>query len=90
MPSYWCECRKCNGGKAVGRSTWFLHKRLERAEPTPYSRSAGSGTQAHADPLNVSSHPARHTDVREPSGDIDLLDNNRRQVIGSDDVSEMH
>ena len=36
MPARWCECKKCDGGKVVSKTTWYRHqKRLRASRYTP-------------------------------------------------------
>jgi hypothetical protein len=78
MKGYWCVCNRCNGGKVVGKTAWYLHNPRETQTPMKTSLRPGrSSTLSHRDKFpDVGSKPMGNDANRslgdlEPPGDPD-------------------
>ena len=70
MKSYWCECNRCDGGKVVGKTTWYSHNRSRTRVPRKRSLCPRRSTSPprESPPLDVESGPTG-VDVNESWGD---------------------
>jgi hypothetical protein len=70
MAKIWCECDKCDGGKLVGRATWYRHQK-KTCTPNAYAHLPVPILAQRDLSLDSSAGPSTGIDVNQ-SEEVDV------------------
>jgi hypothetical protein len=71
MKGYWCECIRCDGGKIVGKTTYYSHNPGGARGLGKRPLRSGRSISPKRSPFPEARSSPVDPDVREPSGDPD-------------------
>src|SRR5882762_4306859 len=68
MKCYWCKCTRCNGGKVVRKSTWYVHNPGWACKGVSFRPGRSSPSPQRNSPPYTGSR-STDIDMAEPLGD---------------------